>query len=148
MSCCLLFCPLIADWRSQFTSRFIYRAAPPRNQSQVSCLLRVIPLTLSDRLKDKKKKKTTRRASALTVPKSGTKWRIAQNNKWMKWKVTHHVGTSAPSLRKVNNNTKRCQTSHRAKQTPWIVYQPRKCWFCRFVVSHSRWQRTKGHCGN
>lgn len=56
MSCCLLFCPLIADWRSQFTSRFIYRAAPPRNQSQVSCLLRVIPLTLSDGLKDKKKK--------------------------------------------------------------------------------------------
>lgn len=53
MSCCLLFCPLIADWRSQFTSRFIYRAAPPRNQSQVSCLLRVILLTLSDK-NDKK----------------------------------------------------------------------------------------------
>lgn len=148
MSCCLLFCPLIADWRSQFTSRFIYRAAPPRNQSQVSCLLRVIPLTLSDGLKDKKKKK---RQEGLLL-KLCQKGEPNERSRGIinGWNERSHItwGTSAPSLRKVNNNTKRCQTSHRAKQTPWIVYQSRKCWFCRFVVSHSRWQRTKGHCGN
>lgn len=123
MSCCLLFCPLINDWRSQFTNRFIYHAALPCNQSCVSCLLHLIPVMLSNRLVSTK--------SCLNPPKTfiyrpiykvwqkvkGNSCRIM--NEYCKYssEVTHHVAKLLSQHHEVNNK-KRCQTSHQAIQTP------------------------------